>query len=88
MGALAMSSLLVCEFKKLKRNSILKYTVLAAFLFPIPLSLLALHANMSFDKLKMFVFGFYLLMPIFLGLILATLVFEERDNNTLKNILR
>lgn len=89
MGALAMSNLLVCEFKKLKRNSILKYTVLAAFLFPIPLSLLALHANMSFDKLKMFVFvfGFYLLMPIFLGLILATLVFEERDNNTLKNIL-
>ncbi|WP_220740468.1 ABC transporter permease [Leuconostoc miyukkimchii] len=84
-----MISLVSCEFKKLKRNSILKYTVLAAFLFPVPLSILALHANMSFDKLKMFVFifGFYLLMPIFMGLILATLIFEERDNNTLKNIL-
>ena len=46
MGALAMSSLLVCEFKKLKRNSILKYTVLAAFLFPIPLSLLGSVKNL------------------------------------------
>lgn len=84
-----MPNLIRCEISKLKRNHIVEFTLIVALIFPILLSALAIHTGMSFDKLRMFIFilGFYLLLPIVISLVSATLIFEERDNHTLKNIL-
>lgn len=84
-----MTKLLVSEIGKLKRNHIVQFTFITAFIFPTLLSILASHTGLPFTKLRMFIFifGFYILLPIFISLILATLIFEERNNQTLKNIL-
>lgn len=64
------------------------FTVLAAALFPIPMTILAAKGNLSFDWLCLNVglFGYFLLLPTVLGILGAMLFFAERDNGTQKNI--
>ncbi|MCL0330810.1 ABC transporter permease [Apilactobacillus xinyiensis] len=82
-------NLILCEYKKLKRNRIFKFILFSSILFPIPLSLISFHSNLPLYKLNMFIFifGIYLLLPIFTGLLFSTAIFEERNSKTLKNII-
>lgn len=80
--------LIKCECIKLKRKKFIPLTIFAALLFPVPMTIFAQKSNLSFDwlYLNIAVFGYFLLLPIVLGIIGAMLFFSEKDNETLKNI--
>lgn len=84
-----MLNLLSCEFQKLRRKKFIQITIAAAFLFPIPLTILMAKDRMAFDQLfrANVLMGNLLLLPCVLGIIAAMLFFMERDNDTLKNLL-
>jgi len=84
-----MINLLICEFSKIKRQKFIQFSLLAAFLFPIPLTVLMANDRMSFDQLfrANVLFDELLLLPCILGIIASILFFMERDNNTLKNLV-
>lgn len=86
-----------CEFWKLKRKKFIPLVVLAAFLFPVPLTYLMTTPSMlarytdradAFDGLFNMVLGYGIqfLLPCILGVIAAMLFFMERDNDTFKNL--
>ena len=92
-----MLKLIKCEFLKLKRKKFIPLIILAAFLFPIPLTYLMTtpsmmerytdRADASMDYLTWcwdMVFQF--LLPCIIGVIAAILFFMERDNDTFKNL--
>lgn len=81
-----MLSLLKIEFQKIKRQKFIIYTLISACLFPIPLTALIVHAKLSYDTLFMFVmeFGFFLVLPILLGIVATILFRMETENGTLK----
>ena len=56
-----MLKMLEAEFKKIKRQKFILLTVLAACLFPIPLTIVIVHSKLNYDTLLMFVmeFGFF-----------------------------
>ena len=92
-----MLKLIRCEFWKLKRKKFILLVILAAFMFPIPLTyLMTTPAIMerytdkadTFDGLFNMVLGYGIqfLLPCILGVIAAMLFFIERDNDTFKNI--
>lgn len=92
-----MLKLIRCEFWKLKRKKFIPLVVLAAFLFPIPLTYLMTTPSMlerytdkadAFDGLFNMVLGYGIqfLLPCIIGVIAAMLFFMERDNDTFKNI--
>lgn len=92
-----MLKLIRCEFWKLKRKKFIPLVVLAAFLFPIPLTYLMITPSMlerytdkadAFDGLFNMVLGYgiQLLLSCMIGVIAAMLFFMERDNDTFKNI--
>lgn len=78
--------MLKIEFQKIKRQKFVFYTLVAACLFPIPLTVLILHTKLSYDTLFMFVmeFGFFLVLPIVLGTVATILFRMENENGTLK----
>ena len=80
---LALLKLLDAEFRKIKRQ-----TMLAACLFPLPLTVVIVHAKLDYDVLLMFVmeFGFFLVLPIVLGIIASILFRMESENGTLKTL--
>jgi len=81
--------LLICEFSKIKRQKFIRFSMMAAFLFPIPLTVLMANDRMSFDQLfrANVLFDELLLLPCVLGIIASILFFMERDNDTLKNLV-
>ena len=92
-----MLKLIKCEFLKLKRKKFIPLIVLAAFLFPIPLTYLMTTPSMmerytdradAFDGLFNMVLGYGIqfLLPCIIGVIAAILFFMERDNDTFKNL--
>ncbi len=92
-----MLKLIRCEFWKLKRKKFIPLVVLAAFLFPVPLTYLMTTPSMlerytdkadAFDGLFNMVLGYGIqfLLPCIIGVIAAMLFFMERDNDTFKNI--
>lgn len=85
---LGLLRMLDAEFKKIKRQKFILLTVLAACLFPIPLTVLIVYVKLSFDVLFMFAmeFGFFLVLPIVLGIIAAILFRMESENGTLKSL--
>ena len=85
---LGLLKMLDAEFRKIKRQKFVLFTILAACLFPIPLTVLMVHAKLSYNVLFMFVleFGFFLVLPIVLGIIAAILFHMENENGTLKNL--
>ncbi len=83
-----MLKLIYCEFLKLKRKKFILLTILAAALFPIPMTIFAAKNNLGFDwlYLNIGVFGYFLLLPTVLGILGAILFFSEKMNKTQKNI--
>ena len=82
---------------KLKRKKFIPLIILAAFLFPIPLTYLMTTPSMmerytdradAFDGLFNMVLGYGIqfLLPCIIGVIAAILFFMERDNDTFKNL--
>ncbi len=58
---LVLLKMLDAEFRKIKRQKFILLTMLAACLFPIPLTVVIVHAKLNYDVLLMFVleFGFF-----------------------------
>ena len=83
-----MLKMLGAEIKKIKRQKFILLTVLAACLFPIPLTIVIVHSKLNYDTLLMFVmeFGFFLVFPIVLGIIASILFRMENENGTLKTL--
>ena len=96
-GKYSYDKLIKCEFLKLKRKKFIPLIILAAFLFPIPLTYLMTTPSMmerytdradAFDGLFNMVLGYGIqfLLPCIIGVIAAILFFMERDNDTFKNL--
>lgn len=85
-----MLKLIKCEFLKLKRKKFIFVTIIAAFLFPIPLTAFASKSNLGFDwlYLNIGVYGYFLLLPTVLGILGAMIFFTEKDNLTEKILIR
>lgn len=83
-----MLDLVYCEFLKLKRKKFIILTVFAAALFPIPLTAFAATSNVRSGWLYsvIFEFGYFLLLPVVLGILGVVLFFSERANETWKNL--
>ncbi|OMF06066.1 ABC transporter permease [Paenibacillus sp. FSL H7-0331] len=87
-----MLKLVKCEFAKLKRKKFVMFVILAAFLFPIPFTMLVLKGSLgsidAYDGLFGLIvsYGQPLLLPCILGIVASMLFFMERDNDTLKNL--
>ena len=62
---LGLLKMLDAEFRKIKRQKFVLFTILAACLFPIPLTVLMVHAKLSYNVLFMFVLEFGLsIIPV------------------------
>ena len=92
-----MPKLIICEFAKLKRKKFILLVILSAFLFPVPITVMAASPQMAgrfdsdvevFNGCFQFIMGYgvELLLPCVIGVIAAMLFFMERDNNTFKNL--
>ena len=83
-----LPDLVYCEFLKLKRKKFIILTVFAAALFPIPMTVFAATGNVRQGWLysTIFEFGYFLLLPVVLGILGAVLFFSERSNETWKNL--
>lgn len=84
-----MLDLLFCEFQKLRHKKFVLFTILAAILFPIPLTMIMYKDGLPFQNLfrAMFLYGDMLFLPCVLGILTSTLFFMERDNDTLKSLM-
>ena len=89
--------LIQCEFWKLKRKRFVLLVVLAAFLFPLPVTAVAMTPSIMgrydtkaeiFDTLFSFIMGYgvLLLLPCVIGVLATMLFFMERDNDTFKSL--
>lgn len=83
-----MLDLVFCEFLKLKRKKFITLTVFAAALFPIPMTAFASTGSVRPGWLysTIFEFGYFLLLPVVLGILGAVLFFSEYSNETQKNL--
>ena len=83
-----MLKLIESEFRKIKRQKFILVTVIAACIFPIPLSAIIVHSKLSFETLYMFVieFGFLLMLPIVMGCIATLLFHMETDTGANKTL--
>lgn len=84
-----MLKCILAEFMKVKRKKFVWFTLLSAWLLPVPLTIIVVKAKLSFDTLFMFAieFGFFLILPIVLGIIANSSINVEYDNQTFKNML-
>lgn len=84
-----MLDLIICEFIKIKRQKFILFCLLAACLFPIPLTALAAKDSLHFEQLFKLVvtFGDFLLLPCVLSVVASILFFMERDSDMLKNLM-
>lgn len=92
-----MLKLVKCEFLKLKRKKLIPIGVIFSLLFPIALTFIVKEQFISgeyssqkdaFDSLfdMVIVYGMQFLLPCMLGILAAVIFFEERDNDTFKNL--
>ena len=83
-----MLKLLMIELQKIKRQKFIAFTIISACLVPIPLTAIIVRAKLSFNTLFMFVieFGFFLVLPLILGIIMIILLHMESENETLKTL--
>ena len=92
-----MLKLVKCEFLKLKRKKFIPIGVIFSLLFPIALTFIVkgqfisgeyLSQKDAFDSLfdMVIVYGMQFLLPCMLGILAAIIFFEERDNDTFKNL--
>lgn len=92
-----MLKLIKCELWKLRRKKFASFTLLFAFLFPIPLTYMMTTPSMAsrsdtpaeaFDGVFDFVLGYgvQFLLPAILGILAAILFFMERDSDTFKSL--
>ena len=93
-----MPELIACEFLKLRRRKILPAVVALALLFPLLVvfvtrsgmsgdtSLSYLESRFDYSYTLMLSYGLVLLEPCLLGILASLLFFQERDNDTFKNI--
>ena len=92
-----MLKLVKCEFLKLKRKKLIPIGVIFSLLFPIALTFIVkgqfisgeyLSKKDAFDSLfeLVIVYGMQFLLPCMLGILAAVIFFEERDNDTFKNL--
>jgi bacitracin transport system permease protein len=81
--------LIICEFAKIKRQKFILFCLLAACLFPIPLTALIAKDSLHFEQLFKLVvtFGDFLLLPCVLSVVASILFFMERDSDMLKNLM-
>lgn len=81
--------LIICEFAKIKRQKFILFCLLAAGLFPIPLTALVAKDSLHFEQLFKLVvtFGDFLLLPCVLSVVASILFFMERDSDMLKNLM-
>ena len=84
-----MLDLIICEFAKIKRQQFILFSILAACLFPIPLTALVAKDSLHFEQLFKLVvtFGNFLLLPCVLSVVASILFFMERDSDMLKNLM-
>ncbi len=84
-----MLDLILCEFLKIKRQRFILFSILAACLFPIPLTILGAKDSLQFEQLFKLVvtFGEFLLLPCVLSVVASILFFMERDSDMLKSLL-
>lgn len=94
---LELLKLVKCEFLKLKRKKFIPIGVIFSLLFPIALTFIVkgqfvsgeyLSQKDAFDSLfdMVIVYGMQFLLPCMLGILAAVIFFEERDNDTFKNL--
>lgn len=92
-----MPKLIKNEFRKLKHKKLIPLIILAAFMFPVPLTYLMTTPSMmkqyldprdAFDGLFNMVLGYGIqfLLPCIIGVLATLLFFIERDNDTFKNL--
>lgn len=93
-----LPELIACEFLKLKRRKILPAVVALALLFPLLVvfvtrsgmngdgSLSYLQGRFDYSYTLMLSYGLVLQEPCLLGVLASLLFFQERDNDTFKNI--
>ncbi|MPQ34103.1 ABC transporter permease [Clostridium estertheticum] len=84
-----MLDLIICEFAKIKRQRFILFSMLAACLFPVPMTVLVAKDNLNFEQLFKLVvtFGHFLLLPCVLSVVASILFFMERDSDMLKNLI-
>ncbi|WP_258880034.1 ABC transporter permease [Clostridium estertheticum] len=84
-----MLDLIICEFAKIRRQRFILFSMLAACLFPVPLTVLVAKDRLDFEQLFRLVvmFGHFLLLPCVLGVVASILFFMERDSDMLKNLI-
>lgn len=92
-----MLKLVKCEFLKLKRKKLIPIGMVFSLVLPIALSFVIKNEFISgeymskkdaFDSLfdMVIVYGMQFLLPCILGILAAVIFFEERDNDTFKNL--
>ena len=84
-----MLKLILTEFQKLKRKRFVTLSMGIAFLFPIPMLLIAIRQEQPFYVLfrMVFIFGELLFLPCVLGVLASMIFMPETENGVLKNIL-
>ena len=85
-GVRGLLKCILAEFMKVKRKKFVLGTLLVAWILPVPLTIIVVKAKLSFDILFMFAieFGFFLILPIVLGIIASSSINVEYDNQTFK----
>lgn len=87
-----MLKLIRCEFLKLRRKPLIFVSVVLSALIPLAYALLLAHPQSSGEAVEgimscLFQVSAYLLLMPLLVILAANLLFEEQDNDTLKNLL-
>ncbi len=87
-----MLRLIKCEFAKLRRKPLVFVFVLCSILLPLAYALFLSDENNSVDAVDgmmgcLFQISAYLLLMPIIVVLASNLLFEEQDNNTLKNLL-
>ncbi|WP_253198106.1 ABC transporter permease [Clostridium sp. CF011] len=84
-----MLDLIICEFAKIKRQRFILFSMLAACLFPVPMTVLVAKDRLDFEQLfrLVVIFGHFLLLPCVLSVVASILFFMERDSDMLKNLI-
>ena len=87
-----MLKLIKCEFLKLKRKPLVFISVFLSTLLPLAYAIFLADANTDVDATNNMMSGLFqlsaylLLMPL-LVILASNLLFEELDNDTLKNLV-
>lgn len=85
-----MLSIIQTEFMKMKRQNIIVYSLLTAFILPIIMTIFSIsRSNMDFGNVfrTSLNFGSIMFLPSVLGMVITSLFYTEKENDTLKSIL-